>query len=37
MEKLHFQPENSRTADPDQRVLSYEDLERAVREGREAG
>ena len=33
MEKLHFQPEGARTADPDQRVLSDEDLEQAVREG----
>jgi len=33
MEKLHFQPDNGRAADPDQRVLSDEDLERAVREG----
>jgi hypothetical protein len=37
MEKLHFHPDNGRAADPDRRVLSYEDLERAVREGREAG
>ena len=37
MEKLHFHPENGRTADPDRRVLSYEDLEQAVREGKEAG
>jgi hypothetical protein len=33
MEKLHFQPEGGRTADPDQRVLSDDDLEQAVREG----
>ena len=37
MEKLHFHPDNGRTADPDRRVLSYEDLEQAVREAREAG
>jgi len=33
MEKLHFQPECGRTADPDRRVLSDDDLEQAVREG----
>jgi hypothetical protein len=33
MEKLHFHPGNTRTADPDQRVLSEEELERAQREG----
>jgi hypothetical protein len=33
MEKLHFQPEGGRTAEPDQRVLSDEDLAQAVREG----
>lgn len=32
MEKLHFQP-GGRTADPDERVLSDEDLEQAAREG----
>jgi hypothetical protein len=32
MEKLHFQPGNG-TADPDQRVLSDQDLEQAVKEG----
>jgi hypothetical protein len=32
MEKLRFQP-GSGTADPDQRVLSDEDLEQAVKEG----
>jgi hypothetical protein len=37
MEKLHFHPDNGRAADPDRRVLSYEDLEQAVREGKEAG
>jgi len=36
MEKLHFQPEGGRTTDPDQRVLSDEDLEQAVREGEES-
>jgi hypothetical protein len=33
MEKLHFQPEGNRTADPDQRVLSDDDLEQAKSEG----
>jgi hypothetical protein len=33
MEKLHFQPDNGRAADPDRRVLSDDDLEHAVREG----
>ena len=37
MEKLHFHPENRRTGDPDRRVLTDEDLEQAVREGKEAG
>jgi hypothetical protein len=37
MEKLHFHPNNGRAADPDRRVLSYEDLEQAVREGEAAG
>lgn len=37
MEKLHFNPENGRTPDPDRRVLSYEDLEQAVREGKGVG
>jgi hypothetical protein len=37
MEKLHFHPDNGRAADPDRRVLSYEDVEQAVREGKEAG
>jgi hypothetical protein len=32
MEKLRFQP-GTGTADPDQRVLSDEDLEQAVKEG----
>jgi hypothetical protein len=32
MDKLHFQPEGGGTTDPDQRVLSDEDLEQAVRE-----
>lgn len=32
MEKLHFQP-GTGTADPDQRVLSDQDLEQAVKEG----
>ncbi len=34
MEKLHFAPGNDNTADPDVRVLSDEDLERAVQEGK---
>jgi hypothetical protein len=33
MEKLHFQTGNGKAADPDQRVLSDDDLEQAVREG----
>jgi hypothetical protein len=33
MDKLHFQPEGGGTTDSDQRVLSDEDLEQAVREG----
>ena len=33
MEKLHFQPESGKTSDPDRRVLSDEDLERARSEG----
>jgi hypothetical protein len=37
MEKLHFHPDNGRTGDPDRRALSYEDLEQAAREGKEAG
>jgi hypothetical protein len=36
MDKLRFQPEPN-AADPDERVLSDEDLERAVEEGRMAG
>jgi hypothetical protein len=36
MERLHFEPPTSGTADPDQRVLSDDDLERAKREGRAA-
>jgi hypothetical protein len=34
MEKLHFTPPSGGTADPDQRVLSDADLERAVEEGK---
>jgi hypothetical protein len=34
MEKLRFQP-GTDTADPDQRVLSDQDLEQAVQEGEE--
>jgi hypothetical protein len=37
MEKLHFTPPNDGTPDPDQRVLSDADLERAVQEGESAG
>jgi hypothetical protein len=33
MEKLHFHPEGGRTAGPDRRVLSDDDLEQAAREG----
>lgn len=33
MEKLRFTPPNGNTADPDERVLSDEDLERAKQEG----
>jgi hypothetical protein len=35
MDELHFQP-GTGTADPDERVLSDEDLERAVRVGEQA-
>jgi hypothetical protein len=34
MEKLRFQP-GTDTADPDQRVLSDQDLEQAVEEGKQ--
>ncbi len=37
MEKLYFAPGNDNTADPDVRVLSDEDLERAVQEGKKQG
>ena len=33
MDKLRFTPPAGRTADPDQRVLSDEDLEEAASEG----
>jgi hypothetical protein len=33
MEKLHFQPGRD-TADPDQRLLSDQDLEQAVEQGK---
>ena len=36
MEKLHFQPHTGRSADPDERALSDEDLERAMAEGKQA-
>lgn len=35
MEKLHFHPGNTKTPDPDRRVLSDEDLERAQQEGQD--
>ena len=35
MEKLRFSPGNSSTADPDERLLSDEDLEKAVAEGKQ--
>jgi hypothetical protein len=34
--KLHFRP-GSNTGDPDQRVLSHEDLQQAQQEGEEKG
>lgn len=34
MEKLHFSPSREKTADPDTRVLSDQDLEQAVQEGK---
>jgi hypothetical protein len=37
MEKLHFTPPSGDVADPDQRVLSDADLQRAVAEGESAG
>lgn len=37
MEKLHFQPGKGDTADPDERVLSDADIERAKREGEQRG
>lgn len=36
MEKLHFSPADGGTADPDVRILSERDLEKAVEEGRAA-
>jgi hypothetical protein len=36
MEKLHFQPAEGKAADPDERILSEEQLEQAKHEG-EAG
>ena len=33
MEKLHFQPGNGKSADPDERVLSDDELEKAKQEG----
>ena len=37
MEELHFTPGDRGAADPDDRVLSDEDLENAVKEGEERG
>lgn len=37
MEKLHFTPDDRSAADPDERVLSDEDLERAAHEGESDG
>lgn len=37
MERLHFEPGHGGTADPDIRILSDEDLGRAVREGQQRG
>jgi hypothetical protein len=37
MEKLHFTPANGDAADPDERVLSDEDLKRAEEEGKRRG
>ena len=33
MEKLHFTPDKSSAADPDERILSDEEIEQALREG----
>lgn len=35
MERLHFTPPEGGTADPDERILSDEDLEKAVEEGKQ--
>jgi hypothetical protein len=37
MERLHFRPGNGETPDPDVRVLSDQDLEKAVAEGKRRG
>jgi len=37
MEKLHFSPSQGGTADPDARLLSDEDLKKAVEEGKRSG
>lgn len=37
MDKLHFTPGDETAADPDERILSDEDLERAVAEGKARG
>lgn len=36
MDKLHFQPDPSTAADPDERILSDDDLAQAVEEGKQA-
>jgi len=36
MEKLHFSPAGPSAADPDERILSDDDLEQAMREGEQA-
>ena len=37
MQKLHFTPDNGGAADPDERVLSDDDLQRAKQEGERSG
>lgn len=37
MERLHFTPASSGTADPDEAILTDTDLERAVQEGKQSG
>jgi hypothetical protein len=36
MEKLHFSPAGPSAADPDERILSDDDLEQAMRDGEQA-